>query len=204
MRFLETTEITGCSPAHQRLRPRRRDAHRDIHRRFCGRRHRPAARVAPRCRPHPRHHTLQRRQLAAESRTHALPRHDSHKKSNDDWFRDPSVRVDALALGATSADAAILIFLEPGAYTVQVTPPGQYPTRQHDRNRALGNLRSRAVRWRITSSPAIPASGRASPPRPSSHPSARQARRAEPPAPAATSRAGQTPAASACHPARSR
>jgi hypothetical protein len=26
-------------------------------------------------------------------------------------------------LGATSLDAAILVFLEPGAYTAQITPP---------------------------------------------------------------------------------
>jgi hypothetical protein len=52
-------------------------------------------------------------------------------KTNDDWFRDPeaalvreaSVRAGAFALGNTSLDAAMLVFLEPGAYTVQVTPP---------------------------------------------------------------------------------
>ncbi|MGH7946576.1 MAG: immunoglobulin domain-containing protein, partial [Opitutaceae bacterium] len=52
-------------------------------------------------------------------------------KSNDDWFRDPdatlirdaAVRARAFALGATSLDAAVLLFLEPGAYTAQVMPP---------------------------------------------------------------------------------
>jgi hypothetical protein len=52
-------------------------------------------------------------------------------KSNDDWFRDPdatlirdaAVRAGAFALGANSLDAAALLFLEPGAYTVQVSPP---------------------------------------------------------------------------------
>ncbi len=56
-------------------------------------------------------------------------------KTNDDWFRDPdaaairdtAVRVGAFALGAASADAAILIFLEPGAYTVQVNAPANTP-----------------------------------------------------------------------------
>ncbi|MBL9209890.1 MAG: immunoglobulin domain-containing protein [Opitutaceae bacterium] len=52
-------------------------------------------------------------------------------KSNDDWFRDPeaalireaSVRAGAFALGNASLDAAMLLYLEPGAYTVQVSPP---------------------------------------------------------------------------------
>jgi hypothetical protein len=56
-------------------------------------------------------------------------------KTNDDWFRDPeaaairdaAARVGAFALGANSADAAILIFLEPGAYTVQVNAPANTP-----------------------------------------------------------------------------
>ena len=52
-------------------------------------------------------------------------------KTNDDWFRDPeaalirdaSGRAGAFALGNNSLDAAMLVYLEPGAYTVQVTPP---------------------------------------------------------------------------------
>ena len=52
-------------------------------------------------------------------------------KTNDDWFRDPeaatirdaATRAGAFALGAQSADAAILIYLEPGAYTAQVSGP---------------------------------------------------------------------------------
>lgn len=52
-------------------------------------------------------------------------------KTNDDWFRDPeatlirdaAVRAGAFALGANSQDAAMLLFLEPGAYTAQLTPP---------------------------------------------------------------------------------
>jgi hypothetical protein len=52
-------------------------------------------------------------------------------KTNDDWFRDSesnlirdaAVRAGAFALGATSPDAAMLIYLEPGAYTVQVSGP---------------------------------------------------------------------------------
>jgi hypothetical protein len=50
-------------------------------------------------------------------------------KTNDDWFRDPdaalirdtAARAGAFALGASSLDAAILVFLEPGAYTAQIT-----------------------------------------------------------------------------------
>ncbi len=52
-------------------------------------------------------------------------------KANDDWFRDPdaaliratAAQVGAFALGAQSLDAATLLFLEPGPYTVQVTGP---------------------------------------------------------------------------------
>jgi hypothetical protein len=52
-------------------------------------------------------------------------------KSNDDWFRDPEAallrdaaqRAGAFALGASSLDAAMLIYLEPGSYTVQVSGP---------------------------------------------------------------------------------
>jgi hypothetical protein len=50
-------------------------------------------------------------------------------KTNDDWFRDAdatlirdtAVRVGAFALGAQSVDASVLIYLEPGAYTAQVS-----------------------------------------------------------------------------------
>ena len=50
-------------------------------------------------------------------------------KVNDDWFRDPDAALiraaaasaGAFALGSTSLDAAALGFLEPGAYTVQVS-----------------------------------------------------------------------------------
>ncbi|MSU51532.1 MAG: hypothetical protein EXS37_20990 [Opitutus sp.] len=52
-------------------------------------------------------------------------------KTNDDWFRDAdaalirdaAARAGAFALGPQSADASILIFLEPGAYTAQVSGP---------------------------------------------------------------------------------
>jgi hypothetical protein len=52
-------------------------------------------------------------------------------KMNDDWFRDSeamvireaATRAGAFALGANSLDAAILIQLEPGAYTAQIAPP---------------------------------------------------------------------------------
>lgn len=52
-------------------------------------------------------------------------------KANDDWFRDPdaavirdaTLRAGAFALGASSLDAALLLYLEPGAYTAQVTGP---------------------------------------------------------------------------------
>lgn len=56
-------------------------------------------------------------------------------KTNDDWFRDPdavllrdtALQVGAFPLGATATDAAILIFLEPGSYTVQVAAPAGTP-----------------------------------------------------------------------------
>jgi hypothetical protein len=52
-------------------------------------------------------------------------------KSNDNWFQDPdatlirdaAVRAGAFALAANSLDAALLLYLEPGAYTAQVSPP---------------------------------------------------------------------------------
>ena len=50
-------------------------------------------------------------------------------KTNDDWFRDADValisaaaaKVGAFALGAQSLDAALLVYLDPGAYTAQIT-----------------------------------------------------------------------------------
>ncbi|MBL9187157.1 MAG: immunoglobulin domain-containing protein [Opitutaceae bacterium] len=56
-------------------------------------------------------------------------------KTNDDWFRDPdaalirdaATRAGAFALGAASTDASILIWLEPGAYTLQVGVPAGTP-----------------------------------------------------------------------------
>ncbi len=56
-------------------------------------------------------------------------------KTNDDWFRDPdavlirdaAVRAGAFALGAASTDAAMLIYLDPGAYTVQIGVPAGTP-----------------------------------------------------------------------------
>ncbi len=52
-------------------------------------------------------------------------------KTNDDWFRDAdaalirdaATRAGAFALGAQSGDAAMVLYLEPGAYTAQVSGP---------------------------------------------------------------------------------
>ena len=52
-------------------------------------------------------------------------------KTNDDWFRDPEASLVRLAtakaggfpLGASSLDAAVLVYLAPGAYTAQVSGP---------------------------------------------------------------------------------
>jgi hypothetical protein len=52
-------------------------------------------------------------------------------KTNDDWFRDPdaalmrdaAAKTGAFPLGANSLDAVLLLYLEPGAYTVQVSGP---------------------------------------------------------------------------------
>jgi hypothetical protein len=52
-------------------------------------------------------------------------------KSNDDWFREPdaalireaAARAGGFPLGANSRDAALLLYLEPGAYTAQVSAP---------------------------------------------------------------------------------
>ena len=59
----------------------------------------------------------------------ALYRGATVVKANDDWFRDAdaalirdaAARSGAFALGASSLDAAILTFLEPGAYTAQIS-----------------------------------------------------------------------------------
>lgn len=60
-------------------------------------------------------------------------------RTNDDWFRDPeanlireaSAAVRAFALGAQSLDAALLVYLEPGAYTAVVSgPPNAGPNAQ--------------------------------------------------------------------------
>ncbi len=56
-------------------------------------------------------------------------------KTNDDWFRDAdatfirdaAVRAGAFVLGAQSLDAAMVLFLEPGAYTAQVAAPAGAP-----------------------------------------------------------------------------
>lgn len=61
--------------------------------------------------------------------TLTLFRNGTAIKTNDDWFRDPdaaliattAAQVGAFALGAQSPDAAILIWLDPGSYTAQVT-----------------------------------------------------------------------------------
>ncbi|MFZ9745464.1 MAG: immunoglobulin domain-containing protein [Opitutaceae bacterium] len=52
-------------------------------------------------------------------------------RTNDDWFRDPEANlirqaataVRAFSLGAQSLDAALLVYLEPGAYTAVVSGP---------------------------------------------------------------------------------
>jgi len=60
-------------------------------------------------------------------------------RTNDDWFRDPEANlireaaaaVRAFALGAQSLDAALLVYLEPGAYTAVVSgPPNAGPNAQ--------------------------------------------------------------------------
>jgi hypothetical protein len=65
----------------------------------------------------------------------ALFRGASIVKTNDDWFRDldagaiaeAAARAGAFALGANSLDAAILVQLEPGAYTAQISAPANTP-----------------------------------------------------------------------------
>jgi hypothetical protein len=52
-------------------------------------------------------------------------------RTNDDWFRDPeaalirdaATKARAFAFGSQSLDAAILIYLEPGAYTAVLSGP---------------------------------------------------------------------------------
>ncbi|PAW77458.1 MAG: hypothetical protein B9S27_08140 [Opitutia bacterium Tous-C8FEB] len=60
-------------------------------------------------------------------------------RTNDDWFRDPEANlireaaaaVRAFALGPQSLDAALLVYLEPGAYTAVVSgPPNAGPNVQ--------------------------------------------------------------------------
>ena len=60
-----------------------------------------------------------------------LFRNDTVVRTNDDWFREAEAtliaqaasRAAAFALGAQSLDASMLLFLEPGAYTAQVSGP---------------------------------------------------------------------------------
>lgn len=59
-------------------------------------------------------------------------------KSNDDWFRDAeaaairdaAARANAFAFGAQSADSALLLFLEPGAYTAVISASAAAPAAQ--------------------------------------------------------------------------
>jgi hypothetical protein len=59
-------------------------------------------------------------------------------RTNDDWFRDPeaalvrdaATRARAFAFGNQSLDAALLVYLEPGAYTAVVAPPAGTPVAQ--------------------------------------------------------------------------
>jgi hypothetical protein len=59
-------------------------------------------------------------------------------RTNDDWFRDAEAalirdaasRVNAFAFGNQSQDAALLVYLEPGAYTAVVAPPAGTPVAQ--------------------------------------------------------------------------
>jgi hypothetical protein len=59
-------------------------------------------------------------------------------KSNDDWFRDAeataireaSTRANAFAFGAQSLDSALLLFLEPGAYTAVISASATAPAAQ--------------------------------------------------------------------------
>ena len=67
-----------------------------------------------------------------------LFRDGTQLKANDDWFRDPespaireaATRARAFSFGAQSLDAALLLFLEPGAYTAVVGPPASAPAAQ--------------------------------------------------------------------------
>ncbi len=59
-------------------------------------------------------------------------------KSNDDWFRDAeaaairdaAARANAFAFAAQSVDAALLLFLEPGAYTAVISASAAAPAAQ--------------------------------------------------------------------------
>ncbi|MFM8337114.1 MAG: immunoglobulin domain-containing protein [Opitutaceae bacterium] len=59
-------------------------------------------------------------------------------KSNDDWFReaeaaairDAATRANAFAFGAQSLDSALLLFLEPGAYTAVISASAAAPAAQ--------------------------------------------------------------------------
>lgn len=68
----------------------------------------------------------------------AVFRGSSPLKSNDDWFRDAdavairdaATRARAFPFGAQSADSAVLLFLEPGAYTAVVSASATSPAAQ--------------------------------------------------------------------------
>ena len=59
-------------------------------------------------------------------------------KANDDWFReteaaairDAAARSNAFAFGAQSLDSAVLLFLEPGAYTAVISASATLPAAQ--------------------------------------------------------------------------
>ena len=59
-------------------------------------------------------------------------------RTNDDWFREAEVasireaatRANAFAFGAQSPDAALLLFLEPGAYTAVIGASAAAPAAQ--------------------------------------------------------------------------
>jgi hypothetical protein len=63
--------------------------------------------------------------------TLTLFRGSAAQKTSDDWFRDTdaalirdaAAKTGAFALGASSLDAAMLLYLTPGAYTAQVSGP---------------------------------------------------------------------------------
>ncbi len=69
---------------------------------------------------------------ALSNPTLTLFRGNTAVKTNDDWFRDAdaalirtaAANAGAFALGATSLDASMLLYLDPGAYTAQVSASG--------------------------------------------------------------------------------